>query len=172
MLSRKSKITSFGWVELQLWFKLVTAICSLEIVLCRIMEVDREELCTYSVNKELTLYHLCNLTSLSWHHIHSHVTSSMILLMHSWNLLMHMHTIGAAEEILGEGEPKVYHLPECSNHQPATFMNGKPRSIISLPILLMSPKLLVLLHYVIGVVWKHLLHITFPCPEISILNPI
>ena len=92
---------------------------------------------------------------------------------------MHMHIIGAAEEIMlveldvdpeeesqevqhqeipGEGEPKADHLPECPDHQPATFVKGKPRSIISLPILLMSPKLLVLMHYVIEVVWEHLLH--------------
>ena len=76
------------------------------------------------------------------------------------------------QEILGEGEPKADHLSECPDHHPATFMKGKLWSIISLPILLMSPKLLVLMHYVIGVVWKHLLHITFPCPEISTLNPI
>ena len=113
--------------------------------------------------------------------------------MHSWNLLMHMHTIGPAEEItlvelkadpqeesqevqhqeiLGEGEPKADHLSECSDHQPATFVKDKPRSIISLPILLMSPKLLILPHYMIGIVWEHLLHITSPCPEISTLNPI
>ena len=106
---------------------------------------------------------------------------------------MHMLAIGAAEEIMlveldadpqeesqevhhqeipGDGEPEADHLLECLDHQPATFVKGKPRSIISLPILLMSPKLLVLLHYVIGVVWKHLLHITFPCPKISTLNPI
>ena len=99
---------------------------------------------------------------------------------------MHMHTIGAAEEImlveleadpqeenqevqhqeiLGEGEPKANHLLERLDHQPATFVKGKPQSIISLPILLMSPKLLVLMHYVIGVVRKHLLHITLPCLE-------
>ena len=86
---------------------------------------------------------------------------------------MHMHTIGAAEEItlveleadpqgdsqevqhqeiLGEGEPKADHLPECPDHQPTTFVKGKPRSIIGLPILLMSPKLLVLMHYVIVVI--------------------
>jgi len=56
---------------------------------------------------------------------------------------MHMHTIGAAEEITlveleadpqeesqevqhqeiaGEGEPEVDHLPECPNHQPTTFV--------------------------------------------------
>ena len=95
---------------------------------------------------------------------------------------MHMHAIGAAEEITlveldvdpqeenqeaqhqeapSEGEPEVDHLSECPDHQLATFVKGKPPSIISLPILLMSPKLLVLMHYVIGVVWKHLLHITF-----------
>ena len=97
-----------------------------------------------------------------------------------------MHAIGATEEITlveldvdpqeenqevhhqevpGEGEPKADHLPECPDHQPATFMKGKPRNIISLPILLMSPKLLVLMHYVTGVVWKHLLHITFLDPK-------
>ena len=86
---------------------------------------------------------------------------------------MHMHTIGAVEEITlveleadpqevqhqeipGEGELEADHLPECPDHQPATFVKGKPWSIISLPILLMSPKLLVLLHYVIVVVWEHL----------------
>ena len=76
---------------------------------------------------------------------------------------MHMHAIGATEEITlvelnidpqeehqkvqhqevpGEGEPKVDHLLECPDHQPATFMKGKPRSIISLPTLLMSPKVI------------------------------
>ena len=95
---------------------------------------------------------------------------------------MHMHAIGATEEITlveldvdpqeeiqevhhqevpGEGEPEADHLPECLDHQPATFMKDKPQSIISLPILLMSPKLLILMHHMTGVVWKHLLHITF-----------
>ena len=52
---------------------------------------------------------------------------------------MHMHAIGATEEImlvenqeaqhqeaLGEGEPKVDHLLECPDHQPAMFVKGKP----------------------------------------------
>jgi len=60
--------------------------------------MNREEICTYSVNKELALLSLCYLTALS-QLVHSPITSSMILLMHSWNLPMHMHTIGAAEEI-------------------------------------------------------------------------
>ena len=76
---------------------------------------------------------------------------------------MHMHAIGATEkitlveldvdpqeenqevqhqEVPGEGEPEVDHLPECPGHQPATFVKGKPRSIISLPTLLMSPKVI------------------------------
>ena len=120
--------------------------CSSKIVLCRISEIYREEICTYSVNKELALLSLCYLTSLL-QHVHSPITSSMILLMHSWDLLMHMHAIGATEEITlveldvdpqeenqevqhqevpGEGEPEADHLPECPNHQPATFMKGKP----------------------------------------------
>ena len=106
---------------------------------------------------------------------------------------MHMHTIGVAKEITlveleadpqeesqevqhqeipREGEPEADHCSECLDHQPTTFVKGKPRGIIRLPILLMSPKLLVLMHYMIGVVWEHLLHITFLCPEISTLNPI
>ena len=65
---------------------------------------------------------------------------------------MHMHAIGAAEEILlvelkadpqeenqeaqhqealGEGEPKVDHLLECPDHQAATFVKGKPQSILT-----------------------------------------
>ena len=76
---------------------------------------------------------------------------------------MHMHAIGATEEITlvelnvdpqeknqevqhqevpEEGKPKVDHLPECPDHQLATFVKGKPRSIISLPTLLMSPKVI------------------------------
>ena len=125
----------------------------------------------------------CYLISLS-QHVHSVITSSVIHLMHSWYyLFMHMHAIGATKEITlveldvdpqevnqevqhlevsEEGELEADHLPECPDHQPSTFVKGKPRSIIILPILLMLPKLLVLLYYVIGVAWKHLLHITFP----------
>ena len=65
---------------------------------------------------------------------------------------MHMHAIGAMEEItlveleadpqeenqeaqhqeaLGEGEPEVDHLLECPDHQPTTFVKGKPRSILT-----------------------------------------
>ena len=62
---------------------------------------------------------------------------------------MHMHPIGAAEEITlveleadpqeenqeaqhqeapREGEPEVDHLQECPDHQPTTFVKGKPRA--------------------------------------------
>ena len=79
---------------------------------------------------------VCNLTSLS-QLVHSPITSSMILLMHSWDLLMHMHAIGATEEIMlveldvdpqeenqevqhqevpKEGDPEANHLPECPDH--------------------------------------------------------
>ena len=68
---------------------------------------------------------------------------------------MHMHAIGATEgitlveldaepqeenqevqhlEVSGEGEPEADHLPECSDHQPSTFVKGKPRNILSLPV--------------------------------------
>ena len=76
---------------------------------------------------------------------------------------MHMHAIGVTEEITlveldddpqeegqevqhqevpDKGEPEVDHLLECPDHQPATFVKGKPRSIISLPTLLMSSKVI------------------------------
>ena len=76
---------------------------------------------------------------------------------------MHMHAIGATEEIMlaeldddpqeegqevqhqevpGDGEPEADHLPECPDHQPATFVKGKPQRIISLLTLLMSPKVI------------------------------
>jgi hypothetical protein len=34
-----------------------------------------------------------------------------------------------------EGEPDTDHLPECPDHQPSTFVKGKPQSIINLPTL-------------------------------------
>ena len=46
------------------------------------------------------------------------------------------------QEVPGEGEPKADHLPKCLDHQPTTFVKGKPRSIISLPTLLVSPKVI------------------------------
>ena len=67
---------------------------------------------------------------------------------------MYMHAIGAAEEItlveleadpqeenqeaqhqeaLGKGKPKFDHLQECTDHQSAMFVKGKPLSILSLP---------------------------------------
>ena len=75
---------------------------------------------------------------------------------------MHMHAIGTTEgitlveldvdpqenqevqhlEVPREGELEADHLPECPDHQPLTFVKGKPRSIISLPILLMSLKVI------------------------------
>ena len=65
---------------------------------------------------------------------------------------MHVHAIGAAEEITlveleadpqeenqeaqhqevpSKGEPEVDHLLECPNHQSATFVKGKPLSILT-----------------------------------------
>ena len=41
-----------------------------------------------------------------------------------------------------KGDLEFDHLLECPDHQPTTFEKGKPRSIISLPTLLMSPKVI------------------------------
>jgi len=57
---------------------------------------------------------------------------------------------------------------ECPSHEPASFVKGKPQSILSLPLYFQS-----ILEYVIsidalriGVVIEPLLHYTFPCPDI------
>ena len=46
-----------------------------------------------------------------------------------------------AQEVLEE-EEQGEDLPECVDHQPSSFERGKPRSIISLPILIMSLKVI------------------------------
>ena len=77
--------------------------------------------------------------------------SQFFLCIHD-TYFMHMHAIGVAKEITlveleadpqeenqeaqhqeapGEGEPEVDHLLECPDHQPATFVKGKPRSILT-----------------------------------------
>ena len=35
---------------------------------------------------------------------------------------------------LGEEEQTLEELPECPDHQPTSFLKGKPRSILSLPL--------------------------------------
>ena len=104
--------------------------CSSEIVLCRISEMNREEICTYSVSKELAWLSLCNLKSIL-QHVHSSIISSVILLTHSWDLLMHMHAIGATEEITlvelnddpqeENQEVSTRRFPEKESLKPITF---------------------------------------------------
>ena len=106
-----------------------------------------------------------------------HIISS---LMHSWYSFVHMHIIGSPEGVtLLEFEPKhqeeqqaaqeqevqakgvnIEDLPKCPNHQPSLFLKGKPWSIINLLCFYkyhLRP--LCLMHQVLGVDWKHLLHI-------------
>jgi len=77
--------------------------------------------------------------------------SQFFLCIHDTYFML-VHAIGAAEEITlvelkadpheenqeaqrqeapGEGEHEVDHLLECPDHQPATFVKGKPRSILT-----------------------------------------
>ena len=69
-------------------------------------------------------------------------------------------------QLAGPEEPE--EEVECPSHEPASFVKGKPRSILSLPLYFRS-----MLEYVIsivalciGVVMEPLLHHTFPCPDI------
>jgi len=50
------------------------------------------------------------------------------------------------QELLGAPEPE--ELQECLDHKPSTFEKGKPRSILSLPILANLNDILCLLFYV------------------------
>ena len=73
--------------------------------------------------------------------------------MHSRYSFVHMHAIGSPEgvtllefeperqeeqqavqeqEVQTEGGVNVEDLPECPDHQPSSFMKGKPQSILSL----------------------------------------
>ena len=61
-------------------------------------------------------------------------------------------------------------LPECPDHQPSSFLKGKPRSILSLPCF---DKYLEYLLFIddalsIGIGWNQLLHYVHPCPDIAL----
>ena len=51
------------------------------------------------------------------------------------------------QELLGGPEPGE-ELQECPNHKPSTFEKGKPRSVLSLPILANLNDMLCLFYYV------------------------
>ena len=69
---------------------------------------------------------------------------------------------GTPQTVAPEGEePATDKLSDCPDHRPTSFLKGKPRSIISLLCFIkyhLSP--LYLMHYVIRVDWKHLMHRT------------
>ena len=75
-----------------------------------------------------------------------------------------MHHTGSQENEVGLEEPEEIQeqeppeaqetgeeLQECPNHQPSTFEKGKPRSILSLPIL---ANLLYILHWFHYIAYK------------------
>ena len=72
-----------------------------------------------------------------------------------------MHHTGSQENEVGTEEPKELQeqeppeaqepgedLQECPDHRPSTFEKGKPRSILSLPILANLYKVLYLFYYI------------------------
>jgi hypothetical protein len=72
-----------------------------------------------------------------------------------------MHHTGSQENGVGPEEPEELQeqeppetqepgeeLQECPNHRPSTFEKGKPRSILSLPILANLYKVLYLFYYI------------------------
>ena len=97
--------------------------------------------------------------------------------MISYSMLMH---IGSSEEVTliefneeeedqetpqatapREEEQTLKDLPECLDHRPTSFLKGKPQNILSLSCFTkyyLSP--LCLMHWVMRVDWKHLMHRT------------
>ena len=72
-----------------------------------------------------------------------------------------MHHTGSQENEVGTEEPEELQeqeppeaqepgeeLQECPDHRPSTFEKGKPRSILSLPILANLYKVLYLFYYI------------------------
>ena len=72
-----------------------------------------------------------------------------------------MHHTGSQENEVGTEEPEELQeqeppeaqepgedLQECPDHRPSTFEKGKPRSILSLPILANLHKVLYLFYYI------------------------
>ena len=128
-----------------------------KIAQVRICLISREEICTYSVKEILSCYHLNTMllrTLIRMHFItpchiiHVIIYASMI----SYFILMH---IGSFEGItllefneedkgdqqetpqaaaLREEEQTPKELLECLDHRPTSFLKGKPRSILSLPL--------------------------------------
>ena len=71
-----------------------------------------------------------------------------------------MHHTGSQENVVGTEEPEELQeqeppeaqepgeeLQECPDHRPSTFEKGKPRSILSLPILANLQDILCLFYY-------------------------
>ena len=65
-------------------------------------------------------------------------------------------------------------LPECPNHQPSSFLKGKPLSILSLPYFYKYIEYLLFVDDAlsIGIGWNQLLHYISFLVQISYWNPI
>ena len=65
-------------------------------------------------------------------------------------------------------------LPECPDHQPSSFLKGKPWSILSLPCFYKYIEYLLFIDDAlsIGIGWNQLLHYISILVQISHLNPI
>ena len=77
--------------------------------------------------------------------------------------------VQATDEAAAEEE-----LPECPDHQPSSFLKGKPRSILSLPCFYKYLEYLLFIDDAlsIGIGWNQLLHYISILVQISHWNPI
>ena len=109
-------------------------------------------------------------------HVHSPSTPD-IRSCASMIFISRIHAIGVPEGVTllefeganQEEEPKVQEadeaaaaeeLPECPDHQPSSFLKGKPRSILSIPYFYKYIKYLLFVDDAlsIGIGWNQLLH--------------
>ena len=105
--------------------------------------------------------------------------------------ILRIHAIGVPEGVTllefeganQEEEPEVQEadeavaveeLPECPDHQPSSFLKGKPRSILSLPCFYKYIEYLLFIDDAlsIGIGWKQLWHYVSLIVQISHWNPI
>ena len=112
--------------------------------------------CWLPCNEHDRVYHLCIMPWSFGTSPYKHPLGHLAL--HSW---AYMHHTGSQENEVGPEEPEEIHeqeppeaqepgeeLQECPDHRPSTFEKGKPRSILSLPILANLQDILCLIYYI------------------------
>ena len=93
-------------------------------------------------------------------HMHAIGVPEGVTLLEFKQELQEEQQVAQEQKVQAEGGVNVEDLPECPDHQPSSFLKGKPRSIISIQCFYKCHlRPLCLMHQVIRVDWNHLLQI-------------